>query len=97
MHLRLRRFGTPVGNGEEVTAVTYTTQAPPTAAEQNLAWQRVNQETGFSIKLPLTQLADYPTKLNTVIAGGALPDLLSLGSEIVGFLLPSEAKASLSA
>jgi len=70
----------PVGDGQEVTAVTYTTQAPPTAAEQNPAWQRVDQETGFSIKLPLTQLADYPTRLNTTIAGGALPDLLSLGT-----------------
>jgi putative aldouronate transport system substrate-binding protein len=71
----------PVGNGQDVTAVTYATQAPPTAAEQNPAWQRVNQDTGFNIKLPLTQLADYPTKLNTIIAGGAssLPDLLSLG------------------
>jgi putative aldouronate transport system substrate-binding protein len=70
----------PVGTGEDVTAVTYTTQAPPTAAEQNPAWQRVNQETGFNVKLPLTQLADYPTKLNTIIAGGSLPDLLSLGA-----------------
>jgi putative aldouronate transport system substrate-binding protein len=68
-----------VGAGEEVTAVTYTTQAPPTPAEQNPAWQRVNQELGLNVRLPLTQLADYPTKLNTVIAGGALPDLLSLG------------------
>lgn len=69
-----------VGNGETVTAVTYTTQAPPTPADQNPAWQRVNLETGFTINLPLTQLADYPTKLNTIIAGGALPDLLSLGA-----------------
>jgi putative aldouronate transport system substrate-binding protein len=70
----------PVGSGEEVTAVTYTTQAPPTPAEQNPAWQRVNQEVGLNVKLPLTQLADYPTKLNTIIAGGSLPDLLSLGA-----------------
>jgi putative aldouronate transport system substrate-binding protein len=72
----------PVGGGEDVTAVTYTTQAPPTPAEQNPAWQLVNQEIGFNVKLPLTQLADYPTKLNTIIAGGAssLPDLLSLGA-----------------
>jgi len=70
----------PVGNGEEVTAVTYTTQAPPTPAEQNPAWQRVNQELGLNVKLPLTQLADYPTKLNTIISSGQLPDLLSLGA-----------------
>jgi putative aldouronate transport system substrate-binding protein len=76
----IRSVQQPVGGGEEVTAVTYTTQAPPTPAEQNPAWQRVNQELGLDVKLPLTQLADYPTKLNTVIASGALPDLLSLGA-----------------
>ncbi|MBV9325399.1 MAG: extracellular solute-binding protein [Chloroflexi bacterium] len=70
----------PVGSGEEITAVTYTTQAPPTPVDQNPAWQRVNQEVGFKVNLPLTQLADYPTKLNTIIAGGSLPDLLSLGA-----------------
>ncbi len=70
----------PVGSGEEITAVTYTTQAPPTPVDQNPAWQRVNQEIGVKVDLPLTQLADYPTKLNTIIAGGALPDLLSLGA-----------------
>ena len=70
----------PVGNGDEITAVTYTTQAPPTPVEQNPAWQRVNQELGVKVNLPLTQLADYPTKLNTIIAGGGLPDLLSLGA-----------------
>jgi putative aldouronate transport system substrate-binding protein len=32
------------------------------------------------MKLPIIQLADYGTKLNTTIAGGQLPDLLSLGS-----------------
>lgn len=70
----------PVGSGDEITAVTYTTQAPPTPVDQNPAWQRVNQELGVKVNLPLTQLADYPTKLNTIIAGGGLPDLLSLGA-----------------
>ena len=76
----VRSVQQPVGTGEDVTAATYTTQAPPTPAEQNPAWQRVNQELGLNVKLPLTQLADYPTKLNTIIAGGSLPDLLSLGT-----------------
>jgi putative aldouronate transport system substrate-binding protein len=75
-----RTFHQPVGSGEEITAVTYTTQAPPTPVDQNPAWQRVNQEIGVKVNLPLTQLADYPTKLNTIIAGGSLPDLLSLGA-----------------
>ncbi len=45
----VRSVQQPVGSGEEVTAVTYTTQAPPTPAEQNLAWQRaasLNQTMG---------------------------------------------------
>ena len=75
-----RTFQQPIGSGEEITAVTYTTQAPPTPVDQNPAWQRVNQEIGVKVNLPLTQLADYPTKLNTIIAGGSLPDLLSLGA-----------------
>lgn len=37
-----------------------------------------------------------PTLTTHDVQNLELPDLLSLGSEIVGFLLPSEAKASLS-
>src|SRR5579864_2488470 len=70
----------PVGKGDDVTAMTYTTQAPPTPVEQNAAWQAVNTALGVNMKLPLIQLADYATKLNTTIAGGQLPDLLSLGA-----------------
>jgi len=69
----------PVGKGDEVNAMMYTTQAPPTPVEQNAAWQQVNAELGVSMRFPLIQLADYNTKLNTTIAGGQLPDLLSLG------------------
>jgi putative aldouronate transport system substrate-binding protein len=69
----------PVGKGDDVTAMMYTTQAPPTPVEQNAAWQQVNSELGVNMKFPLIQLADYNTKLNTTIAGGQLPDLLSLG------------------
>jgi putative aldouronate transport system substrate-binding protein len=70
----------PVGKGDDVNAMMYTTQAPPTPVEQNTAWQQVNSELGVNMKFPIIQLADYPTKLNTTIAGGQLPDLLSLGA-----------------
>jgi putative aldouronate transport system substrate-binding protein len=70
----------PVGKGDDVNAMMYTTQAPPTPVEQNTAWQQVNTELGVNMKLPIIQLADYNTKLNTTIAGGQLPDLLSLGA-----------------
>src|SRR5215211_4352266 len=32
----------PVGKGEDVTAMMYTTQAVPTPVEQNPAWQKVH-------------------------------------------------------
>ena len=70
----------PVGKGDDVNAMMYTTQAPPTPVEQNTAWQEVNKQLGVNMKFPIIQLADYPTKLNTTIAGGQLPDLLSLGA-----------------
>jgi putative aldouronate transport system substrate-binding protein len=69
-----------VGSGEDVTAMMYTTQAAPTPVEQNPAWQKVHQELGVTMKFPIIQLADYPTKLNTTIASGTLPELLSLGA-----------------
>jgi putative aldouronate transport system substrate-binding protein len=76
----LKSVTRPVGNGEEVNAMMYTTQAAPTPMENNPAWQQVNKELGVTMKLPIVQLADYPTRLNTTIAGGNLPDLLSLGT-----------------
>jgi putative aldouronate transport system substrate-binding protein len=76
----LKSVAKPIGNGEEVNAMMYTTQAPPTPMDNNTAWQQVNKELGVTMKLPLIQLADYTTKLNTTIASGNLPDLLSLGA-----------------
>jgi putative aldouronate transport system substrate-binding protein len=76
----VRTVTQPVGTGDDVNAMMYTTQAPPTPVEQNTAWQQVNKELGVNMKLPIIQLADYNTKLNTTIAGGQLPDLLSLGA-----------------
>jgi putative aldouronate transport system substrate-binding protein len=76
----VRSAARPVGRGEDVTALMYTTQSAPTPTEQNVAWQRINQELGVNMKFPIIQLADYPTRLNTTIASGSLPDLLSLGA-----------------
>jgi putative aldouronate transport system substrate-binding protein len=76
----LKSVTKPVGAGEDVNAMMYTTQAPPTPMESNTAWQQVNKELGVTMKLPLVQLADYTTRLNTTIASGTLPDLLSLGT-----------------
>lgn len=76
----LKTVTQPIGNGEEVNAMMYTTQAPPTPMESNAAYQEVNKQLGVTMKFPLIQLADYNAKLSTTIASGTLPDLLSLGT-----------------
>ena len=65
------------GKGEEVSAIVSSVLAAPVAMEQNAAWQAVNKQLGATFKIILTPTADYVPKLNTVIAGGDLPDLLS--------------------
>ena len=72
----------PFGKGETVTIMTETSQAPPSAVGQNTAWQHINKAMGVNLDITPIALADYPAKLNTIIAGGAsqLPDLLSIGT-----------------
>jgi putative aldouronate transport system substrate-binding protein len=69
----------PFGQGGEVNAMMYTTQAPPTPMDSNAAWKQVNKEMGLSVTFPIVAAADYPTKLSTTIASGQIPELLSLG------------------
>ncbi|MBV9580466.1 MAG: hypothetical protein JO057_17935 [Chloroflexi bacterium] len=65
------------GLGSEVSAVTWTTGAPPTPMESNQLWQAVNQALGVTLKISIQAQADYATvKLPTVVAGGDLPDIL---------------------
>ncbi len=70
----------PPGKGSDVNAMVYTVNAAPTPLEQNAAWQQANKELGVNLKIPAINLADYPTKLSTVIAGGSLPDILGLAA-----------------
>jgi putative aldouronate transport system substrate-binding protein len=77
-----------VGKGEEVTFLTYTINPPSPALEQNAAWQQVNRELGVSLKWNTTALADWETKLSTVIASGDLPDLFTIN--VLGRLIPNQ-------
>jgi putative aldouronate transport system substrate-binding protein len=66
------------GKGGEVTLMTYTINAPPPPVEQNSAWQEMNRQLNTDLKLPLINLQDYNTKLNVVISGGDLPDIMRM-------------------
>ncbi|MBV8083717.1 MAG: hypothetical protein JO247_02765 [Chloroflexi bacterium] len=72
----------PVGKGEDVTFVTYSINPPATPVDQNVAWQAINKALGINLKTPYTAIADYSTKLPTILAGGDLPDAFTI--EVVG-------------
>jgi putative aldouronate transport system substrate-binding protein len=67
---------TPPGDGSTVNALVYLTLAPPPALEQNAAWQAVNKALNVTLNMDQTSAADYPAKVNTVIAGNDLPDFI---------------------
>src|SRR5204862_7695400 len=63
------------GAGGEVTWMTYTI-VPNTALADNPGWQEVNKQVGAVLRMQLTPFADYTVRLQTVLAGGELPDVV---------------------
>jgi putative aldouronate transport system substrate-binding protein len=66
----------PPGDGSTVTAITYLTLAPPPPMEQNAAWQAVNKSINATLKMDQVTAADYPAKVNVIVAGNDLPDFV---------------------
>jgi putative aldouronate transport system substrate-binding protein len=67
---------TPPGDGSTVTAITYLTLAPPPPMEQNAAWQAVNKSINATLKMDQVTGADYPARVNVIVAGNDLPDFI---------------------
>ena len=67
---------TPPGDGSTINAITYLTLAPPPPMEQNTAWQAVNKAINATLQMNQVTAADYPAKVNVVIAGNDLPDFI---------------------
>src|SRR5258707_7692458 len=63
------------GSGGDVTWMTYTIVGNA-ALEDNVAWQEVNRQVGANLKMQLTPFADYNARLQTVLAGNDLPDVV---------------------
>ena len=63
------------GSGGDVTWMTYTI-VPNAALDDNPAWQEVNRQVGANLKMQLTPFADYNARLQTVLAGNDLPDVV---------------------
>jgi len=67
----------PPGKGGEVNALTTSLSPAPTPMDSNPAWQQVNKELGVTLKIPSISTADFPTRLQTVLAGADLPDVIA--------------------
>jgi putative aldouronate transport system substrate-binding protein len=65
---------TPAAGGE-VSWMTYTfvANAP---MEDNPHWQEVNRQVGTTMRMVLTPFADYQSRLQSILAGGDLPDVV---------------------
>jgi putative aldouronate transport system substrate-binding protein len=67
---------TPPGDGSTITAITYLTLAPPPPMESNVAWQAVNKAINATLRMDQVTAADYPARVNVVIAGSDIPDFI---------------------
>src|SRR5712691_3899759 len=73
----IRSVPQPPGKGGDVNALTASLSTAPTPLENNPAWLQVNKELGVTLRVPSFSTADYPTRLNTVVAGSDLPDVIA--------------------
>ena len=77
------------GNGDEISAVTWTTSPPPTPMGSNALWQAVNKELGVTLQIDIQAQADYAAKLPAIVAGGDLPDIIYIAPNAVIPELPT--------
>jgi putative aldouronate transport system substrate-binding protein len=80
----VRTVTQPPGLGSSVTAFVQPLQPPPTALDQNPAWQEVNRQLNAQIQFNMVPVADYRAKLSTLMAGDDLPDLINVFRGING-------------
>jgi putative aldouronate transport system substrate-binding protein len=71
------------GRGGDVSVVTVNLGRPLQPLEQNPAWQEINRQLGVNLKVLAVPFADYSNRVNTLIAGDELPDILYAGSATI--------------
>jgi putative aldouronate transport system substrate-binding protein len=68
----------PPGKGGDVEILVWN-PGPP-LSDQNLLWKELNKQVGANLKFNAVAVPDYPTKLNTVLASGTLPDTIFISN-----------------
>ncbi|MBV9597984.1 MAG: extracellular solute-binding protein [Chloroflexi bacterium] len=64
------------GRGGVVSMLTFQYTPPVAALDQNAALQELNKRLGAEVHLELAPIADYPQRLQTLMAGNDLPDTI---------------------
>ena len=62
----------------------------PTPRDQNATWKEVEKALNSTVNMTIIPNADYSTRLQVVIAGSDLPDLIHIGGGPVGNLISSQ-------
>ncbi len=68
------------GDGSVVTGMVTTYSPVPPGPGANSYWRELNRRLGVDLRLQITPNSDFQSKFATVVAGGALPDLMQLGA-----------------
>lgn len=68
----------PVLQGEKVSVLTYSFDPVAPKLSDNAIWQQINQRIGAQIDIAYTPFADYPNRFATTIAGGSIPDIVTV-------------------
>lgn len=77
---------TPPGKGGEVTIVDIISGPPAPPLDQNAAWQQWNKLLNVNLQFSPASPQDYVSKFSTTVAGGDLPDVMSVPIQL---FLPS--------
>lgn len=66
------------GSGSTISTFSDLGAAIPPPLDRNSFWQEVNRKLGVDLKMSMAPVADYASKLATILAGGDLPDVVQL-------------------
>ena len=82
--------GGPPGNGGTLNVFMAAYYPAPTPRDQNATWKEVEKALNSTVNMTIIPNADYSTRLQVVIAGSDLPDLIHIGGGPVGNLISSQ-------
>src|SRR5919199_801403 len=78
----------PPGSGGLLNVFVPAYYPPPTPRDQNPTWKEVEKALNATVIMNITPQADYSTRLQTVMAGGDLPDTIHVTGTVANLISP---------